>query len=584
MMAGKTDEELRAMVAAGQTSRSAARQADLAQAEIDRRAGTKSMRTKGGRDGAEWRQARQEEISDRRDDAAKRREDATKRDAKRRADMAKRDEKKQMEVGVPAVDTTHMQAPSPPAAPAAPKIRLRPGSRRATGKFATDHMSPIMRGRKAETMADQAMPSQVRPIKPAKPGRGRQGAFNAPPRKPGEEMPPRPGPIASYNGMNQKADTTEGARDRRLTRIRDNTTIGDYRTGGRVVKDAGEEMPPRPGPIDGAAQKGPRREAVGSRRYLLSVPRDRLREIAEDPKHPHREEAQRLLGHYESGQAKLPQKAKADDYAKLGPKSDGKYTVVMGGKIRGRHGTREDAIAQDQAINMSKLRAEGRQNDVPPAPKAWSDEARAASAAARQARSAGKNPDEVREAALRAASSNAHASGNHPAGHTYRISADTLRMPEAIANVMGGPSVADARAHADSLISGGGKGVSGLSREQAARSAGTDAGNRSMREGGRTTWSREDYAAATSEFNRVMGDKKALPMPDMSPGFSGVGVPTPDATSRGAYPFRKPVMSNQGRTDIEPTQSEITARKFSSIWDAAGVKTKDDGLDGESGF
>ena len=35
------------------------------------------------------------------------------------------------------------------------------------------------------------------------------------------------------------------------------------------------------------------------------------------------------------------------------------------------------------------------------------------------------------------------------------------------------------------------------------RSAATDAGNRSMRAAGRTTWSEEDYRAATAEYNRL---------------------------------------------------------------------------------
>lgn len=34
--------------------------------------------------------------------------------------------------------------------------------------------------------------------------------------------------------------------------------------------------------------------------------------------------------------------------------------------------------------------------------------------------------------------------------------------------------------------------------------AGTDAGNRSMREGGRTTWSDADYAAAVQQTGRLL--------------------------------------------------------------------------------
>ncbi len=61
---------------------------------------------------------------------------------------------------------------------------------------------------------------------------------------------------------------------------------------------------------------------------------------------------------------------KAEHYAELGPKPKpgGKHTVTMGGKVRGRHPSRAEAVAQVQAINLSKLRAEGRR-DVPAEPK-----------------------------------------------------------------------------------------------------------------------------------------------------------------------------------------------------------------------
>lgn len=41
-----------------------------------------------------------------------------------------------------------------------------------------------------------------------------------------------------------------------------------------------------------------------------------------------------------------------------------------------------------------------------------------------------------------------------------------------------------------------------LTRE-IAWAASTDAGNRAMRHGGRTAWSREDYNAAVAEFDRL---------------------------------------------------------------------------------
>jgi hypothetical protein len=45
-----------------------------------------------------------------------------------------------------------------------------------------------------------------------------------------------------------------------------------------------------------------------------------------------------------------------------------------------------------------------------------------------------------------------------------------------------------------------------LSDYQIAYSAGTDAGNRRMRSEGRERWNQEDYAAAATEFNRVIGE------------------------------------------------------------------------------
>lgn len=42
-----------------------------------------------------------------------------------------------------------------------------------------------------------------------------------------------------------------------------------------------------------------------------------------------------------------------------------------------------------------------------------------------------------------------------------------------------------------------------LSRRTLALSAGWDAGNRSMRESGRSVWSEEDLAAAAAEYERV---------------------------------------------------------------------------------
>lgn len=36
-----------------------------------------------------------------------------------------------------------------------------------------------------------------------------------------------------------------------------------------------------------------------------------------------------------------------------------------------------------------------------------------------------------------------------------------------------------------------------------ARAAATDAGNRAMRAGGRSAWSKKDYAACILEFNRL---------------------------------------------------------------------------------
>ena len=39
--------------------------------------------------------------------------------------------------------------------------------------------------------------------------------------------------------------------------------------------------------------------------------------------------------------------------------------------------------------------------------------------------------------------------------------------------------------------------------EELARAAAADAGNRSMRAAGRTSWDREDYCAAVSEYDRL---------------------------------------------------------------------------------
>jgi len=41
--------------------------------------------------------------------------------------------------------------------------------------------------------------------------------------------------------------------------------------------------------------------------------------------------------------------------------------------------------------------------------------------------------------------------------------------------------------------------------------AATDAGNRSMREAGRTAWSAEDYAAAAEELHRLIGQERQAP-------------------------------------------------------------------------
>jgi hypothetical protein len=55
-----------------------------------------------------------------------------------------------------------------------------------------------------------------------------------------------------------------------------------------------------------------------------------------------------------------------------------------------------------------------------------------------------------------------------------------------------------------------------------ARAAASDAGNRSMRVGGRTAWSEDDYSAACEEFNRLWpetphGDEIPIPgKPDIA--------------------------------------------------------------------
>jgi hypothetical protein len=44
-----------------------------------------------------------------------------------------------------------------------------------------------------------------------------------------------------------------------------------------------------------------------------------------------------------------------------------------------------------------------------------------------------------------------------------------------------------------------------------ARAAGHDAGNRSMKAAGRTSWSVDDFNAAAAEMNRILGDENEDP-------------------------------------------------------------------------
>lgn len=48
-----------------------------------------------------------------------------------------------------------------------------------------------------------------------------------------------------------------------------------------------------------------------------------------------------------------------------------------------------------------------------------------------------------------------------------------------------------------------------------ARSAGYDAGNRSMRAAGRTVWNEQDLAAATAEHNRLLDAIDCTPLPQL---------------------------------------------------------------------
>jgi hypothetical protein len=47
---------------------------------------------------------------------------------------------------------------------------------------------------------------------------------------------------------------------------------------------------------------------------------------------------------------------------------------------------------------------------------------------------------------------------------------------------------------------------SSISKDSLARSAGTDAGNRSMRKAGRKEWNEEDYEVAAKEYNRIINE------------------------------------------------------------------------------
>ncbi len=60
--------------------------------------------------------------------------------------------------------------------------------------------------------------------------------------------------------------------------------------------------------------------------------------------------------------------------------------------------------------------------------------------------------DEAREAALRARASKLRTQGDVAGYHAHRIAADSLRMPNPIANVMGGPSQDQAREMADRIL------------------------------------------------------------------------------------------------------------------------------------
>ena len=54
-----------------------------------------------------------------------------------------------------------------------------------------------------------------------------------------------------------------------------------------------------------------------------------------------------------------------------------------------------------------------------------------------------------------------------------------------------------------------------------AHAASMDAGNRSMRQGGRTAWNEDDYGACVDEFNRLIPPEPYYTSADRLPGNDG---------------------------------------------------------------
>jgi hypothetical protein len=391
-------------------------------------------------------------------------------------------------------------------------MRLNPASRTPLGKFATDNMSFVRRGKqkagsvvsakddgqpgfvrqmihkpavlypsggrsgmaaigveKAESRAPQAMPSQVRPVQKPSKGRERQGAFNKPPRKIGVETPPPFGPIASIDPdvVKTKVGWTDEAR-----------AAAAAARSGRGVRGLSRMEAARSAGTD-----------AGNRSMRVA---GRTRWSKED---------------YQAAAAEMNR--------------------VLGGSVKPAHGAGPLRPGEESGIVFGG--------------KAWSDEARAAALAARRVMGPRKleerDVDKIREAALRAHAGKLRREGNLD-HHSYRIAADTLRMPKPIANVMGGPSQDGARMMADQLLAG-------------------------------------KFARGRVIPESIGKAAQAVPngfVPGRNP-TSGIGVGASMDVQRGSYPGKRPFGQSFG-TPIPPTASENTARTFDGIWDAAKVKTR----------